>query len=87
MTTVIAVHDVDDVDHWLKSSKRAKFFKAHGMSVQTFVSPHGGNRVGVLIQNVPSLETLMSALQTSEAAAAMKSDGVHPDSIQIYLSS
>jgi hypothetical protein len=25
MTTVIAVHDVDDVEHWLSSPKRAEF--------------------------------------------------------------
>ena len=56
MTTVIAVHDVDDVAHWLKSPKRAEFFGAHGMTVTTFVSPGGKKRVGLVIENARSLE-------------------------------
>ena len=61
MTTVIAVHDVDDVAHWLKSPKRAEFFGAHGMTVTTFVSPGGKKRVGLVIENVRSLEALTEA--------------------------
>jgi len=87
MTTVVAVHDVDDVDHWLKSPKRDKFFGAHGMTVRTFVSPGGGNRVGLIIENVPSLEALTEALQGADAAEAMKYDGVHPDSVQLLVAS
>jgi hypothetical protein len=87
MTTVIAVHEVDDVAHWQKSAKRAEFFRSHGMTVRTFVSPKGGNRVGVLIENVPSLEALTKALQGPDASAAMQHDGVHPDSIELFVSS
>lgn len=87
MTTVIAVHDVDDVQHWLGSPKRAEFFAAHGMTVKTFVDPNGGNRVGVIIENVPSLEALNEALQGDDAAAAMKHDGVHPDSVKLFVAS
>jgi len=87
MTTVIAVHDVDDVAHWLSSPKRAEFFAAHGMTVKTFVSPGGGNRVGVLIENVPSVEALTEALQGPDAAAAMKHDGVHPDTVELFVAS
>lgn len=87
MTTVIALHDVDDVAHWLSSPKRDEFFAAHGMSVKTFVSPGGGRRVGVVIENVPSLEALTEALQGDDAVAAMKNDGVHPDSLEIYVAS
>ena len=79
MTTVIAVHDVDDVAHWLRSPKRAEFFGAHGMSVRTFVSPGGGRRVGLIIENVTSIGALTKALQGADAAAAMKHDGVHPE--------
>ena len=87
MTTVIAVHDVDDVAHWLSSTKRAEFFAAHGMKVRTFVDPRGGNKVGVIIENVPSLEALTEALQGADAAAAMKHDGVHPDTLEIFVAS
>jgi len=87
MTTVIALHDVDDVAHWLSSPKRAEFFDAHGMTVRTFVSPSGGNRVGVVIENVPSLEALTEALRGPDAAAAMEHDGVHPDTIELFVAS
>ncbi len=87
MTTVIAVHEVDDVDHWLSSPKRAEFFGAHGMTVRTFVSPGGGNRVGVIIENVPSLEALNEALSGADAAAAMEHDGVHPDTVELFAAS
>ena len=87
MTTVIAVHDVDDVAHWLSSPKRAEFFAAHGMTVRTFVDPNGRKRVGVIIENVPSLEVLTEALQGADAAAAMKHDGVHPDTVELFVAS
>lgn len=87
MTTIIAVHDVDDVAHWLSSPKRAEFFGALGMSVKTFVSPGGGKRVGLIIENVPSLEALTKALQGADAAAAMKHDGVHPDTVELFVAS
>ena len=87
MTTVIAVHDVDDVAHWLKSPKRAEFFGAHGMTVRTFVNPGGISRVGVIIENVPSLEVLTEVLQGADAAEAMKHDGVHPDTVELFVAS
>lgn len=87
MMTVIAVHEVNDVDHWLASPKRDEFFAAHGMTVKTFVDPAGGNRVGVMIQNVPSLDALKTALGGPDAAAAMEHDGVKPDSLELFVAS
>ncbi|MDH3464173.1 MAG: hypothetical protein OEM32_11170 [Acidimicrobiia bacterium] len=87
MTTVMVVHEVDDVEHWLNSPKRAEFFAAHGMSAKTFVPPGGGNRVGVIIENVPSLEAFDEALKGDDAAAAMEYDGVRPDTIELFVAS
>lgn len=87
MITVMVVHKVDDVAHWLSSSKRSEFFGAQGMTAKTFVSPDGGSRVGLVIENVPSLEALTSALQGAEAAEAMKFDGVHPETIELFIAS
>ena len=86
-STVMVVHDVDDVEHWLRSPKRDEFFSRHGMTVKTFVDPEGGNQVGVVIESVPSLGALNEALQTAEAAAAMKHDGVHSDTIHLFVAS
>jgi len=41
----------------------------------------------VVIEGVPDMETLQSALGTAMAAAAMKHDGVRPDSIRMYVES
>jgi hypothetical protein len=87
MTMVIAVHDVDDVAHWLSSPKRAAFFGAHGMTVKTFVSPGASKRVGLIIENVTSLEALTEALKGADAAEAMKYDGVHPDTVELFVAS
>jgi hypothetical protein len=87
MSTVIVIHEVDDVDHWVASPKRAEFFGAHGMTVRTFVDPAGGNRVGVIVENVPSLDALTEALAGPDAAAAMAHDGVRPDTVQMFVAS
>jgi hypothetical protein len=55
------------------------------MSVKEFVSPEGKRRVGLIIENVPSLEILTEALQGDDAAEAMKHDGVHPDSVELFV--
>lgn len=85
MTTVVVVHDVDDVTHWQSSPKRAEFFGAHGMTVKTFVDPGGKNRVGLIIENVASVEALTEALNGADAAEAMKHDGVHPDTVELFV--
>jgi hypothetical protein len=46
MITVMVFHEVDDVDHWLRSPKRDEFFGPLGMTVRTFVDPVHTNRVG-----------------------------------------
>lgn len=84
---VMVTHDVDDVEHWLASSKRDAFFHAHGMTVRTFTDPDGGNKVGVVVENVPDMATFRAALETEEAAAAMEHDGVHPDSLAMWVES
>ncbi|HWG07444.1 MAG TPA: hypothetical protein VN672_00390 [Solirubrobacteraceae bacterium] len=80
MPTLLVFHEVDDVDHWLASSKREEFFGPLGMTARTFRDPEGSNRVGLIVE-VPSVEAWQAALQSEEAAEAMKYDGVRPDTI------
>src|ERR1700676_3475551 len=75
MTTVMVFHEVDDVDHWLRSPKREEFFGPLGMTARTFVDPANKDRVGLIVE-VPDMDTLQSALASEEAAVAMKHDGV-----------
>ena len=85
MMKVIATHDVDDVQHWFDSPKRAEFFEARGMMVTPFRDRAGeSSSVAVLIET-PDMETLENALAEPDAAEAEKHDGVHVDTIRILL--
>jgi hypothetical protein len=84
MTTVVIFHEVDDVDHWVKSKKRDEFFGPLGMSARPFIDPQRSNRVG-LVADVPSLDALLEALQSPAAAEAMKHDGVRSDTILMLV--
>ena len=80
MPTLLVFHEVDDVDHWLASPKREEFFGPLGMTTRTFRDPEGSNRVGLIVE-VPSIEAWQAALESEEAAEAMKFDGVRPETI------
>ena len=85
MPTVIAHHDVDDTEHWLASPKRDEFFGTLGITtVRTFTNPQNPTQVGLLL-DVPDLDALLAALGSDEAAAAMKHDGVHPDTVVLLV--
>ena len=86
MATVMVFHEVDDVDHWLRSPKREEFFGPLGMTARTFVDPDKSNRVGLIV-TVADLEALRSALATEGAADAMKFDGVRPETIVMLVES
>jgi hypothetical protein len=82
MATVLAVHEVDDVDHWLSSSRREEVFGPRGISVRTFRDQKGSNRVGLILE-VPDMSVLQEILESEEAGAAMQHDGVRPETLVI----
>ena len=84
MPTVIAHHDVKDVQHWLSQPTREKFFGSMGISVRTFVDPQNSQRVGLLL-DVPDMDALLAALQSPEAAEAMQNDGVLPETLVMLV--
>ena len=84
MTTLLVVHEVDDVQHWLGSPKRAEVFGSLGMTARTFVDPANANRVGLIV-DTPDVDTFQKFLQSDEAAAAMKHDGVRPDTVVMLV--
>jgi len=86
MTTVIAYHDVDDVDHWLSSPKREEVFGSLGITVRTFVDPEGSKRTG-LIMEVPDMAKLQEVMASEAGAEAMKHDGVHADTVVMLVES
>jgi len=84
MTTVLVVHEVDDVEHWLRSPKRAEFFGPLGFTARTFIDPTNDQRVGLIVEG-PSVEELQRALNSDTAADAMKYDGVRPDTVELFV--
>ncbi len=84
---VIAIHDVDDVKHWFNSQARSEFFEARGMKATAFRDPAAnGNTVAVLIE-APDIESLQAALATPEAKVTEEHDGVHVETIKLFLDS
>ena len=86
MITVMVFHEVDDVDHWVRSPKREEFFGPLGMTVRTFVDPAKTHRVGLIVET-PDMSVLQKMLESPEAAAAMKHDGVRPSTIVMLVES
>jgi len=82
MATHVAVHEVDDVDHWLASTKRADVFGPLGVTMRAFRDPGGSNRVA-LIAEIPDMAAFQEFMQTEAAADAMKADGVRPETLVI----
>jgi hypothetical protein len=82
MTTLLAFHEVDDVDHWLSSPKREEVFGPLGITVRTFRDPEGSNRVG-LIAEIPDMAEWQELMQSEAGADAMKFDGVRPETLLI----
>lgn len=82
MPTVLAFHEVDDVDHWLGSPKREEVFGAAGITVRTFRDPQGSNRVGLILE-VPDMDVLQEVLASDATPEAMQHDGVRPETLLI----
>jgi hypothetical protein len=87
MPKILVHHDVDDTEHWLAQPTREEFFGPLGVTdIKTYTNPEKPTQVG-LTMDVPDLDALVAALQTPEAAEAMKKDGVHADTVVICVES
>jgi len=84
MARMLVFHEVDDVDHWLASTRRGEFFDSLGISVDEFLDRDGSGRVGLLL-DVPDPAALDAALQSPAAGEAMAADGVHPDTLVLMV--
>ncbi|QEC49330.1 hypothetical protein FSW04_18265 [Baekduia soli] len=82
MATLLVFHEVDDVDHWLASTRREDFFGPLGITTRTFRDPTGTSRVGLIV-DVPDVAAFEASMQTEGAAEAMRADGVRPDTLLV----
>ena len=86
MTTLLAFHEVDDVEHWVSSPRRSEFFGPMGVTVRTFCDTDNPNRVG-LILDVPDMAAFQEAMESEAATDAMKHDGVRRETLVILAES
>ena len=82
MATHVVFHEVDDVDHWLASSKREEVFGPLGITTRPFRDPEGSSRVGLIVE-IPDMAVFQEFMQTEAAADAMKEDGVRPETMLV----
>jgi hypothetical protein len=82
MATVLVLHEVDDVDHWLSSPKREELLGPLGITVRTFRGPEGSKQVG-MIAEIPDMAVWQEILQSEAGAEGMKYDGVRPETIVV----
>lgn len=80
MATILALHKVDDAEHWLRSPKRQEVFGPLGITGRLLTDPAKTNRVGLVVE-IPDMEAFQRLMQSDEAAEAMRSDGVWPDTL------
>lgn len=84
MPRIIATHNVDDVEHWLSSTKRDEIFKEVAFDIVTFVDSSEANKVGISA-NIPDLDKFLEINGSPAGEAAMKHDGVHPNTIVLMV--
>jgi hypothetical protein len=82
MPALLVLHDVDDVDHWLKSPKREQLMGPRGLTVRTFVDPSDSSRVGLIVEGA-TLKDFEEMLKSDEALDAMRHDGVRADTMRV----
>ena len=84
MPKLVATHEVDDVAHWLASPKRQEVFAGVATDIQTFVLPGDPHRVAVSM-DVADMAAFEAVMRSVAGAAAMKHDGVRPDTVVVYV--
>jgi hypothetical protein len=84
MPKLIVTHEVDDVAHWLASPRREEVFGGVATDITTFVHPSEPNRVA-LSMAVADMHAFDTVMKSEAGAAAMKYDGVRPQTLVVYL--
>lgn len=82
MATLIVFHVVDDVDHWLHSTRRQDLFGPLGATVRTFVDPNGSNRTGLIIET-PDIDAFNAVMGSPDVIDAMQEDGIQPETLVV----
>ena len=84
MPKLVAVHEVDDVAHWLASPKRDEVFAGIATNLTTFVLPGDSNKVALTME-VADMDALDAMMKSEAGSEAMKHDGVRPETVMMYV--
>ncbi len=84
MPKLIATHEVDDVAHWLSSPKREEVIGSVASNITTFVDSGRPNHVGLSME-VADMAAFEAVMQSEAGEATMAYDGVHPDTLAVYV--
>ena len=84
MPKLVATHEVNDVAHWLKSPKRQEVFGSVATDIRTFVCPGTPNRVA-LSMDIADMVAFEAIMKSEAGAAAMKYDGVRPETLVVFV--
>jgi hypothetical protein len=84
MPKLVVTHEVDDVAHWLASPKREEVFAGVASNITTFVLPGDASRVA-LSMDVADMDAFGALMKSDAVAAAMKYDGVRPETVVVYV--
>lgn len=83
MSKLVVTHVVDDVAHWLASPKRHEVF-AVLTNIVTFFDASDPHKVAVSA-DVADMATYEAVMKSAAGAAAMKYDGVRPETVKVYV--
>ena len=87
MTTLIAFHEVEDGDHWVKAwhggaGSRQEMFGRIGVTARTFQDPERPNLTGLIFE-VPDMDQFQSFMASDEAARAMEEDRLQVQTVRV----
>ena len=87
MTTLIAIHEVEDGAHWArawqkKAGSRHEMFASINVTARTFHDPQNPNLTGLIFE-VPDMAKFQAFMQSDEAKQAMSEDRLKVDTIRI----
>lgn len=89
MTTVIAIHEVEDGERWAKAWKKGTPGNRHDLfadigTARTFRDPENPNLTGVILE-VSDMNKFQALMASDEARAAAAEDGVKYDTLRVLV--
>jgi hypothetical protein len=87
MTTLIAFHEVQDGDHWVRAwhggaGSRQEMFGRIGVTARTFRDPEHPNLTGLIFE-VPDMGRFQSFMASDEVARAMEEDRLKVETVRV----